>query len=189
MFLSLDKNIWLVVNLYEALERFNTLYNDVPKHQWPKDEPKNTRVLTVEVIREIHDILLTGLKDEISPGELRKGPAHVKWNKEVYNYPNPEDAEKLFFACVDYHNTRITECCRRITDEVPSVEVFGYLFKCAAQLLFDFVDAHPFGDGNGCMCCLLANCAVTYYTIPCSSLRQWIRKKREKRLHECNCGV
>ena len=82
----------------------------MPKHQWPKDEPKNTRVLTVEVIRGIHGILLTGLKDEISPGELRKGPAHVTWNNEVYNYPNPEDAEKLFFACVDYHNTRITEC-------------------------------------------------------------------------------
>ena len=30
---SLEKNIRLVVNLYEALERFNTLYNDVPKHQ------------------------------------------------------------------------------------------------------------------------------------------------------------
>ena len=26
------------------------------------------------------------------------------------------------------------------------------LFKCAARLLFSFVDAHPFGDGNGRMC-------------------------------------
>ena len=42
------------------------------------------------------------------------------------------------------------------------MEAFGYLFKCAAQLLFDFVDAHPFGDGR--MCCLLANYVLSLIT-------------------------
>ena len=39
------------------------------------------------------------------------------------------------------------------------------LFKCAARLLFSFVDAHPFGDGNGRMCRLLANYVLSQITV------------------------
>ena len=39
-----------------------------------------------------------------------------------------------------------------------------HVFKCAARLLFDFVDTHPFGDGNGRMCRLLANYVLMLIT-------------------------
>jgi len=40
----------------------------------------------------------------------------------------------------------------------------AYIFKCAALLLFSFVDAHPFTDGNGRMCRLLANHVLSLIT-------------------------
>ena len=57
-------------------------------------------------------------------------------------YLGPKIPEQLFYACINHHCTHMTQYDKELAEKAPiaSVESFEYLFKCAAQLLFDFVD-------------------------------------------------
>lgn len=142
----------VTINVYEALKQFFEL----------QKEMSNTGKLTVQQICEIHKVLMNGLREDA--GEIRKGFAYVSWNGEDHVYPEPTVAEQLFYASIDHHCKHMTQYHKKLVEETPNVESFGYLFKCAARLLFDFVDAHPFGDGNGRMCRLLANYVLSRVT-------------------------
>ena len=96
-------------------------------------------------------------------GEIRKGIAHAMCDDGDLIYPDPKVVGQLFYACIDHHCIHMTQYEKR-AEKAPSVESFGYLFKCVVRLLFNFVDAHPFGDGNGCMCRLLANHVLSLIT-------------------------
>ena len=65
-----------------------------------------------------------------------------------------EVVEALFYALIDHH----TECMEYLhQSDTESEEYTAGVFKCAARLMFDFVDTHPYMDGNGRMSRLLAN--------------------------------
>ena len=150
---SVKENDRLVtINVYEALKRFFELHKEM----------ENSGKLTVPLICEIHGILMNGLHEDA--GKMRKGIAYAMCDDGDHVYPDPRVAEQLFEACIDHHSIQMSYYCKELTKKAPSVESFGYLFKCAAQLLFDFVDAHPFGDGNGRMCRLLANHVLSLIT-------------------------
>ena len=152
---DLTKDRLVTVNVYEALNHFFGLHAD--------EEMSHTGKLTVQQICDIHRILMAQLRDDA--GEPCKGEAYVTCrNDEDYFYPEPLVANQLFYACMDHHCEHMTQYCQKFTEKGPDVEVFGFLFKCAARLLFDFVDAHPFGDGNGRMCRLLANYVLSLIT-------------------------
>ena len=144
------KDHLVTVNIYEALEQFFKL----------RDEMSGTGKLTVQQICGIHRVLMGGLQRDA--GEMRKGNACT--NDEDHTYPDPMTAEKMFYACIDHHSTHMTHYHEKLAQKAPSVESFGYLFKCAARLMFDFVDAHPFSNGNGRMCRLLANYVLSFIT-------------------------
>ena len=83
----------------------------------------------------------------------------TNWDSSVYFYPPPENVENLFYAAIDRHNMYMESVVNMKTEEkVP------YIFKCAAWLLFTFVDIHPFVDGNGRLCRLLANYVLSLIT-------------------------
>ena len=144
----------VTINVYEALTRFFKLHEEMQK----------TGLLTVQVICDIHRALMVEIpKDLKSAGEIRTGDAYVSWNDEQYWYPQALYAEQMFYACIDHHNKHM-EQYKKLANEGPSAKLFSHLFRCAARLLFDFVDAHPFGNGNGRMCRLLANYVLTLIT-------------------------
>ena len=159
------KDHLVTVNIYKALARFFKLH----------DEMLRTGKLTVMQICDIHRVLMEGLQEDA--GDMRKRIAYTMWNDEEYIYPEPMVIEQLLYACVDHHSTHMTHY-EKLAQEAPSVESFRYLFKCAARLMFDFVDAHPFSNGNGRMCRLLANYVLSLITPFPGSLQQWGRKKR-----------
>ena len=66
----------------------------------------------------------------------------------------------VFYALVDHHNFYMDSCQL----DKSSMEYTAFIFKCAARLLFKFVDTHPFVNGNGRMCWLLANYGVGLIT-------------------------
>ena len=136
------------MNTYEALKLFHK------KHEKMAD----TGLLTVPEICDIHRVLLHGVHADC--GKIRTKDAYTNWHDGPHFYPSPEEAEALFYALIDHHNVYMETC--QLNES--SIEYTAFIFKCAARLLFEFVDTHPFGDGNGRMCRLLANYVVGLIT-------------------------
>ena len=137
------------LNTCEAMKRFHNLH---------KNDMNKTGILTVQVICDVHEVLLKGVHPNC--GKIRTRQAYTHWHGGPYYYPPPEVAEARFYALVDRHNIYMeTAPASKESDEYTK-----YLFKCAARLLFEFVDTHPFSDGNGRMCRLLANYVVGLIT-------------------------
>lgn len=137
------------MNTYEAMKCFHCKHKTM----------EGTGFLTVQEICDIHKVLLKGVHPHC--GQIRTHEAYTHWHGGVkFFYPSPNEAENRFYALVDHHNIYMEAAPSNKT----SVEYTDYIFKCAARLLFEFVDAHPFGDGNGRMCRLLANYVISLIT-------------------------
>lgn len=133
------------LNTYKAMEYL---------HKTVAKEMGGTGLLTVQLICDTHKILLEGLHRE--KGEIRQRDVWTRYNGNIHFYPDPVVAQQRFYGLIDRHNTYIAQLSK--FSEQDKIE---YVFKCAAQLLFEFVDAHPFYDGNGRMCRLLANHTIS----------------------------
>jgi fido (protein-threonine AMPylation protein) len=134
----------------EKLETMNT-YRAVKLLHEKHKEMNNTGFLTVQEICDVHKVLLEGLHRDC--GNIRTTETYTHWHGGAFFYPSPEVAKQRFYTLIDHHNTYMKEC----PPDSTTNEYTAYIFKCAARLLFEFVATHPFGDGNGRMCRLLAN--------------------------------
>jgi len=141
------------VNIYRALQYVSELHKEM----------EMTGKLTVQQICELHRILMNGLRQDA--GEIRKYNVYTSCGKEgeYHFYPEPVVAEQIFYACVDHHCIQMSQFTGTLSTKTSTVsaKTVEFIFKRAARLLFDFVDAHPFGDGNGRTCRLLANYVVS----------------------------
>ena len=114
---------------------------------------------------------MAGLRDDA--GEIRKYDVFALYeDKEIHLYPDSIVAEQILYACVDHHCIQMSRNLAALSpNKQLSTTNVEFIFKCAARLLFDFVDAHPFGDGNGRTCRLLANYVISLITpfpvVPC----------------------
>lgn len=134
----------------EEKETMNTYRAMKLLHEKHK-EMDNTGMLTVQEICGVHKVLLEGLHPDC--GNIRTTKTYTRWHGSPFFYPKPEMAKELFYTLVDHHNMYMEAC----PPDSTTNEYTAYIFKCAARLLFEFVATHPFGDGNGRMCRLLAN--------------------------------
>ena len=136
------------MNTYDALDKFHRV----------RGEMEQSGLLTVQLICEVHRTLMEGLHDKA--GKIRETVVHTTYQDKLHFYPPPEKVETRLYALVDRHNIYVEGSP---TDN-QSVEYILHVFKMAARLMFEFVDTHPFGDGNGRMCRLLANYAISHIT-------------------------
>ena len=137
------------MNVYHAMKKL---------HDEVRQEMDQSGLLTVNQICDVHSVLLNGLhKDN---GSIRTTEVYTKFHDAIHFYPPPTVAEQRLYALVDRHNIYV--------DSSPSnklsKEHISHVFKYAARLLFELVDTHPFADGNGRMCRLLANHAISHIT-------------------------
>ena len=129
-------------NNFQAMKYLNELHEQMQKKG----------LITVEQVNDTHRILLKDLHR--GHGEIRKTNVCTLWNGKDHDYPPHEVVEALYYALIDHHNICIESVGQL---DVESEEYTAGVFKCAARLMFDFVDTHPYVDGNGRMCRLLAN--------------------------------
>ena len=138
-----EERMMETINIYKALQYTSKL----------REEMENTGKLTVQQICDIHRVLMAGLRDDT--GEIRKHQVYTLTGKdrEIHIYPAPVVAEQILYVCVDHHCIQMSHLARLSSpNKLLSATNVEFIFKCAARLLFDFVDAHLFGDGNGRTC-------------------------------------
>ncbi len=141
---------WIeTINISDAIAKFEEVQKDMDK----------SGLITVQQISSVHRQLLTGgLHRE--PGEIRKTKVYTTWENKIHYYPAPESVEELMYSLIDRHNA----CISLPPQNKESEEYTAFIFKCAARLMFEFVSIHPFGDGNGRTCRLLAKYIINLIT-------------------------
>ncbi|KXZ53548.1 hypothetical protein GPECTOR_7g998 [Gonium pectorale] len=107
--------------------------------------------LSSGVVRRAHAILMWGAREGnqcvVKAGEYRSTPAH---SDTGYVYPEP--------SLIDQEVERVVA---KFNENLPKV-LSGHMDPelLAAQLFYDMVTAHPFENGNGRLCRLLAAFAL-----------------------------
>ena len=144
-------------NTYRAIKQLHSLHKG----------RNHSGKLTVQQVCSVHKVLLGNAWDigvDQKPSEIREMEAYTPWKGGHHFYPSPKDAELRLHALVARHNIYMDRYCHHVKSDPPTEEDTAYIFKCAARLLFDFVDTHPFSDGNDRMARLLANYVVSVIT-------------------------
>ncbi|MDP1726812.1 MAG: Fic family protein [Bacteroidota bacterium] len=124
-----------------------------------KDAAKNKRKISIEFIKEIGSFVMnsTGTKIstisgdfDTSKGDLRLAMVYV----DKKYFPHFTKVSGLLTQLADYINSRI--------DIVKDNEII----KLAADIHYNFVNIHPFGDGNGRTARMLMNYIQLYHGEP-----------------------
>ena len=123
-----------------------------------KAEMGNSGLLTVQLVCDVHRVLMKSLHKDA--GELRETVVYTRHKGTIHVYPEPTHAKILLDGIINRHNIFVEGSPK----DKQSIEYVTHVFKYAARLLFDFVDTHPFSDGNGRMCRLLANYSISHIT-------------------------
>ncbi|KAL9658371.1 hypothetical protein ABK040_015691 [Willaertia magna] len=111
-----------------------------------EDDPKYSILLTQGMLFECHSLLMEGCIN--NNGQLRtKSAFTIRENNQIHGYVDPKLVENRCSGLIDFYNSIVDRNDLNIEK----------LFKLAAYLAFNFVDIHPFSDGNGRMCRILAN--------------------------------
>ena len=118
-------------------------------------------LLTVQQVCDIHAILLQDLHH--TPGKIRDCDVYTRTPEDnIHMYPPPTVVEEQFYCIIDRHNI-LMNGLKRLQNPHQKVE---YVFKCAARLLYHLVSLHPFPDGNGRTCRLLASYVLSSLITP-----------------------
>jgi Fic family protein len=141
------------VNTYHALRHIEELIQDMNR----------SGLLTVQVVCDIHARVLEGLHP--TAGKIRECDVYTTVEDgRLHVYPPPSTLEDRFYYIIDKHNIHMTALSMdRFQNPQERVE---YVFKCAAWLLFHLVSLHPFADGNGRTCRLLASYVLSSFITP-----------------------
>ncbi|RMJ18954.1 hypothetical protein CDV36_001357 [Fusarium kuroshium] len=116
--------------------------------------------LTEDLIKETHAILCNGVP--IIDEELPEVPPE----KYAGRYRNVAvGAGSTMFIMPKYVPQRMKELCSNLKEEILTIETRGCIdpFSLAAKYSLQFVDIHPFQDGNGRMCRLILNVILRHY--------------------------
>ena len=125
------------------------------------EEMDRSALLTVQQVCDIHTILLQDLHR--APGKIRDCAVYTRTEDgNIHMYPPPAVLEERFYCIIDRHNIHMNGL-NLINNPQQRVE---YVFKCAAWLLYHLVSLHPFPDGNGRTCRLLASYVLSSIITP-----------------------
>ena len=118
-----------------------------------------------ECIQDTHKVLMKNLLKSNKVGEFS---TEKKMAGDGHVYPDLDTKEHAYNevqTIVDRYNATIDYIKNARLDPIKQNSMY---IRCAAWILYNFVALHPFADGNGRMCRLLAShCLYLVFPFPC----------------------
>jgi Fic family protein len=127
--------------------------------QFIKDQAKQKRKLSIEFIQEIGGLVMKNTGSftntvlgsfDTSKGDIRLAQVYV----DQKYFPDFKKVPKL-----------LEQLCQSVNEKIDSVKG-PEILKLAANIHYNFVNIHPFGDGNGRTSRLLMNYIQLYHNEP-----------------------
>jgi fido (protein-threonine AMPylation protein) len=150
------------INIYKAWNKLVILIN-----KDKKDEAKNRGLLDIDWVKQLHIILMTGIIDNninTAPGLFSISPRFTCYKGKEHKYPHFKNEKEWFDALqpiLDHYNALVEGLKAKLITPSSRIEGITKLFKLAAWLLHSVISLHPFSDGNGRLCRLLASYVLT----------------------------
>lgn len=127
--------------------------------QFIKEQAKQKRKLSVEFIQEICRLVMknTGSTTNTISGSFDTSKGDLRL-AQVY-------VDKKYFP--DYRKVLklLEQLCKSVNEKIDTVKG-AEIFKLSADVHYNFVNIHPFGDGNGRISRLLMNYIQLYHNEP-----------------------
>ena len=142
-----------------------------------EERPSDYGLMETSLLQETHRILFQDVPlghGHTKPGTFSNQRRFTNFEGEWYEYPYLPDAEQMENAV-----TRLLDGCNKRFDlctkhGLKDFDDFYYLFKTCAWLLFELLDLHPFGEGNGRLCRILCSYLLsTFSPFPTSVYNVW----------------
>ena len=164
--IAVNKNISDISSNKQQVSK--NLYNAI-QHLEKRNVGKDKGLLDVEeCIQDTHKILMKNLLASEKCGEFSTDNRMTVNDKKIHYYPFFDTKENAYDEVqrkLDQYNATI-EYIKQ--SELDSITRNSMYIRCAAWILYHFVSLHPFSDGNGRMCRLLAShCLYLVFPFPC----------------------
>ncbi|XP_038065246.1 uncharacterized protein LOC119735565 isoform X2 [Patiria miniata] len=134
-------------------------------------------MIAESMLREVNKILLksaTTKSGRTKAGHYSDKRRFTTFEGEFYEYPNPADMHNAVNNILDRFNSLLEEARNDTPIETHSQETqideqedevkLLCLYKACSWLVFEILDLHPFGDGNGRLCRLLCSYVLSTCT-------------------------
>lgn len=127
---------------------------------WMQDQAKKKRKLSIEFLQDVCAVLMKNTGElvntatgsfDTSKGELRLAPVYV---------------DKKYFPDFRKVPGLLQQLCDNVNQRIDVISNENEILKLAADIHYNLVNIHPFGDGNGRLSRLFMNYVLMYHHQP-----------------------
>ncbi len=139
----------VVLNICHAYEYLKTILNN---------DKENIGMLDPVILKEAHEKVLknVNLGSKTRAGEFSNVDRYTEYKGEKYHY-NQVYKDLTTEECVQLVIDRFNPLIDYAKKQEKRIDRIDRIFKAVAYLVFEMLDVHPFSDGNGRLCRLLAS--------------------------------
>ena len=147
----------------EQQQRLGESGSDQPGGRGDIEDIECIGLLEKSMLQEAHCLAVEGVatkKGRTKPGVFSNKPRLTTYKGKVYWYQQPEDMTVAVDLILDRMNSLVTDLNQKKNDK----DKIEGIFKSVAWLVFELLDLHPFGNGNGRLCRVLCSYILSSLT-------------------------